>query len=581
MTPSRLLILSGLLLWTACSDDATNPTAPQGATSATSTGTGTGGGGAGGGGAGGSPLSIDWAPCPLDSNAATGTDAECALVSVPGRWDAPELGAIDVFVKRKRATSLPSRGQVWFLNGGPGYSGADFEPLAQNIADIDPTMDIYMPDHRGVGRSSRLGCDAESAASPGGVNITAGEMPGCLESLKAKWGARLDGFSMTNAARDVGELIDATRADSGFVVVYGGSYGSTWANRYMQLYPDQAAAILLDAVAITGPLSQIDAWFQDLGERWMDRCAMDPVCGAKLGADPWARMTDTLNAFGAGSCPAIAAMGFDRLLIASLGGYFFYDQNLRKLIAPMIYRLDRCAPEDVAAYSALLTALTTPAPADNVSGYFSIVLSAHVALSEMWETPAPTQEALETAYASANVVHGLAATFASYDQPWPRYPLDEYAGQLGTTSARTLLLHGEYDFIPLSTVEPVVDHLAGPTSTFVLMPGAPHGTFQSPTTTGYLSCGGHLLKLVLDDPTVPLDTSCVDDVIPLTFDPDPALSLSLLGTDDAWDTTSSLQGRGSGAPSKSALDPQTARAFARARHELEVTGALARLRPAR
>lgn len=565
-------VLSFVLL-SGCGDDTVTPTQAS-TTSTTATSSGAGGAGGGGGGSGGGH-DIAWSPCPLDSNASSGSDAECALVAMPAKWSDPDAGTIDVFVKRKRATTLPSRGQIWFLNGGPGYSGADFEPLAQNIADIDPTMDVYLPDHRGVGRSSRLGCpEAEAAASPGGTSITTAEMPACLTYLKSTWGEKLDGFSTTNAARDLGELIERTRFDSGFVAVYGGSYGSTWANRYMQLYPDQAASIILDAVAITGPLSQIDPWFLDLGQRWMDRCGTDALCSQKLGADPWGKMTDTLNAFAGGSCPAIANLGYDRLLIASLAGYFFYDYNLRTLIAPMIYRLDRCAAEDVAAYTALATALSGPAPEDNISGYFSIILSAHVALSEMWEDPGPTVEELQSAYATANVVHGLALTFVGFDTPWPRYPLDEHAGKLGSTSARTLLLHGEYDFIPMSTVQPVVDHLAGPTSTFVLMPEAPHSTFQSPTTTGYLSCTGHLLKEVIDAPSAAPDTSCASDVIPLSFDPDPALSAALLGTDNAWDTPSSVKGS---ALAAGPLPPELSRALARLRQQLSQTGALQRL----
>ena len=74
------------------------------------------------------------------------------------------------------------------------------------------TIDLYLPDHRGTGRSARLACPtAETASSPGGTQISDGELPGCVESMKSTWGDKLASFNITNAARDVGEFIRAQR----------------------------------------------------------------------------------------------------------------------------------------------------------------------------------------------------------------------------------------------------------------------------------------------------------------------------------------------------------------------------------
>ena len=114
------------------------------------------------------------------------------------------LGTIGLFVKRFRgAPSSGPRKQLWLLQGGPGFSGADFEPFVRAFTSEVTNLDVYLPDHRGTGRSSRLGCPQEDPSSPGGFSITPAEWPACLASVKAQWGPRLNGFTTTDAARDL------------------------------------------------------------------------------------------------------------------------------------------------------------------------------------------------------------------------------------------------------------------------------------------------------------------------------------------------------------------------------------------
>src|SRR5262245_15493686 len=97
-----------------------------------------------------------WEPCSLYSDG-HGPSAECARPIVPAYWNDPGAGTIELFVKRYGGGGT----QVWLLNGGPGGSGSDFEPLAEALVREAPDLQIYMLDHRGTGRSSRLGCAAE------------------------------------------------------------------------------------------------------------------------------------------------------------------------------------------------------------------------------------------------------------------------------------------------------------------------------------------------------------------------------------------------------------------------------------
>lgn len=531
-------IASGFLLLAAsgCGDDSTAPQggggqgAGGGSTPTTSTST-TGAGGAGGG----SGLAVSWTPCPLSSDDTTGDDALCSTTKVPLDWDDPAGPTIDFFVKKIPAAEQPPRGQLWLLNGGPGYSGADFEG-----GFVAQTYDLYLPDHRGTGRSSRLGCpEAEADASPGGFGITHEELADCVPGLIETYGASLAGYTTTNAARDVGEMIEATRLPDERVIVLGASYGSTWANRYLQIYPDRADGVMLDAFAVDLLMTRDDAFFNALGERWMVACAADPVCGAKLGPDPWATMTQAIDNLESGGCPAIAAQGWSRSELHVFWSFFFYTWEYRSLIAPMVYRLTRCSARDADAFQILHDVFTQPQEPTAAQRYFSAMLSTHIMLSELWEDPPPPLAELEAYEASANVAHGLAAPAQGVYDSWPRYEKDAYVGDLAVTQTPVLMMRGAYDFIPIESIQPAIDHYAAGGGTFVEIPNAPHNPYAAPTQGGGPSCAGQVLGQFLADPTQAIDASCVENVAPLPFDVATGLSAAAFGANDEWEGTPS------------------------------------------
>ncbi len=525
-------VLAMVVVTVGCGDDS----APVGGG-----GSGSGGapetGGAGGeqsqGGAGGAEagLDVEWHPCPLDSNQVNGDGAECASIKVPLDWSNPEGEKVDFFVKRLVAENQPSRGQLWLLNGGPGYSGADFEGAFQA-----GTIDIYMPDHRGVGRSSRLNCpDGESELSPAGYVVVDEEMPACLDALEREWGDRLAHFTISNAARDVGEVIRATKRPDDDIVIYGGSYGTVWANRLMVLYPGEQAAVVLDAVANDSELDRMDVWMNDLGKSWMEACAADTFCASKLGPDPWATMTAALDALDAGACPGVTALGVDRPTLQEWFTALFYQWQFRPLITPMVHRLLRCDDSDVAAFENLMPAFTAAPPPTTKDRFFSRMLSAHISLSELWTEPAPTAAEVAAFRATANVSHFVPTQLTSVQPEWPVYPHDEHFGQSGDTTTPVLILHGQFDFIPQAVADAAAAHFSGPNQILVNIPNAPHGTAQAPSASGGQSCSRELFLQFIGQPTEPLDTSCTDDVAALDFEVEAGLSSAIFGTSDAYD----------------------------------------------
>ncbi|KYF97532.1 hypothetical protein BE20_38300, partial [Sorangium cellulosum] len=523
-----------------------------------------GDGGAGGdGGSGGGGDAIAWTPCALVTDG-DDEDAECAHIPVPLHWDQPEGKAITFFVKRKLAATQPSRGQLWLLNGGPGNSGVDFEPIVPFLAGVDPTLDIYIPDHRGTGRSSRLGCaDGETPESEEGSYLTDAEVAACLPEIEAELGDDIKGYTITNAARDVGETIARTRAPGGEVIVLGRSYGTIWGHRYLQLYPDQPTAAALTGLAVNSRLANLEIWLNDLGQRYMTLCGADPSCSEKLGADPWATMTETLDAFDEGACPEVAALGYDRSLFQrAFARLLLLQWPDLSLMPALIYRLDRCSPADVAAFDHLNDILLAPLPEPPPPSQrlSSPVLRYNITLSELWADPPPSAAEVDDFLAEANIALGQMDDGVAIRERWPRYTPDAYAGQWATTNVPLLLLQGELDFVPSAIPEAVERHFTGPNQTFVMLPRAPH-TLESPTSAG-TSCDLEILLQFIADPEAPLDTSCTERILPLDFSVDPTLSATLLGTDDAWDGDPGAGRRASTA------SPEHASAIARLRETI-------------
>ena len=142
----------GALAAAGCSSGSTSPSSSQGADAGTSTE------------AGPTTEPVAWTPCPLHSEG-TGTTVECATIKAPLDAAAPNGPTIDVFVKRYRPAGGKSLRALWMLQGGPGGSGYPFEGISESIATKFPDVDFYIPDHRGTGRSTRLGCPTQEAES--------------------------------------------------------------------------------------------------------------------------------------------------------------------------------------------------------------------------------------------------------------------------------------------------------------------------------------------------------------------------------------------------------------------------------
>eukprot|EP00658_Telonema_sp_P-2_P010577 TRINITY_DN13989_c0_g1_i1.p1 TRINITY_DN13989_c0_g1~~TRINITY_DN13989_c0_g1_i1.p1 ORF type:complete len:357 (+),score=43.27 TRINITY_DN13989_c0_g1_i1:187-1257(+) len=211
-----------------------------------------------------------WYPCPVYSYPGTGPPdnfplpaahrnltASCINLTMPlSHFNKSEARTITMFLKRVHAPVTPSQGQIWLLAGGPGCSGAIHEANIAPLLTQMPAFDVLLPDHRGVGRSDPLECLALPPArnlgqmlarlpADGGTSIQS-----CYSQLAQKWGREgLTYFNTAEAAADVAAGINRTVSLSGpSVFVYGNSYGSYWANRFLTLFPDVATGVAIDGI---------------------------------------------------------------------------------------------------------------------------------------------------------------------------------------------------------------------------------------------------------------------------------------------------------------------------------------------
>lgn len=494
---------------------------------------------------------IVWSPCTLYSPGSlddygtahldrTDAAAECGIVELPLDHDAPGGETLAIFVKHLPARAPPARAQLWMLQGGPGGTSIDLEALVGTLTSLDAGVEVFLLDQRGTGRSTRLGCAAqESPKSLSSVYVDPAEIKACAETVNAAWSpAQLAHFDTTSAARDVGALIGQTRVPGRLTYVYGVSYGSFLAQRYLQLFPSQADGVVLDSIVppVTS-LTTFDVGFDQTAKQLLEACKDAPACAKALGPDPWARMTAVLDQQDVSPC-TVPALGLtSRAGYVTLFGQMLTGWYTRELIPAIVHRAERCTTADKKVLLKLGQTLyqVSQSPPEGVKAY-SIVLGSNVALSELWTTPAPTLEELEDVVLHANASTGAGPLIARWQGALPRYPHDAYWGRLATTTTPLLMMHGTIDpRTALSSATQVGEHFAGPHQTFVVLPRASHAVvINSPTIDGGTTCGLELLRGFLMDPRQPIDTSCVERIRPLDFQGEPSATMTLLGTTDAW-----------------------------------------------
>jgi pimeloyl-ACP methyl ester carboxylesterase len=477
---------------------------------------------------------IAWKACSAITGE-SGGGAECATIEVPLDWNDVEGKKAELFVKRIVGSGSP-RKQVWLLQGGPGGAGDGMEEMALELAAQDKSFDVYIPDHRGTGRSTYLGCKAQQL---GLYSLDAWQT--CINEVKQTWGDKLATFSTTTAARDLGYAIQRTRAPGQDVHVYGVSYGTYWAQRYLQIFPAQPTTVVLDGVCQSGlcSLSRYGKWFDDVGKKYLGDCANDAFCASKLGHDPVAKVNEAFAKLDARSCPGITA-GWDGSVMRQVFAMFVASFQMRALVPSTTHRILRCSAEDVTAVNHMIQTLQqwlsggrrAWANGDDLS---SDVLGMNIALSELEEQPVIAKAELLRLMSDAVFFEKDDTHTRDLYDIWPRYPHDQFVGGYPQSNVPVLLLNGTLDpQTPVEFAQAVAPHYTQPHSRLVELPRAAHGTvYQSPTVNRGRACGWTLMTSFMGGPAA-LDTSCTSKILPHDFESGGQLANVMYGTSSLW-----------------------------------------------
>jgi pimeloyl-ACP methyl ester carboxylesterase len=490
--------------------------------------------------------SNEWFPCSLYEGA-NDNRAECYAMDVPLFWDKSDGKKITVYAKRLPVQG-ESDGMLWLLHGGPGASGVYLFPrMMERLQALYPNLTMYTIDHRGVGYSTPLYCPiAENPYTPGRDSIAPAEYEKCITYVNEKYGSDLAGFSITNAAYDVQKFIEITRQSGKKSLIWGGSYGTALAERYLQIFPNEVDGVILEGIVNpTDSLIRQDEYNEKIGRIVLDRCGQDTFCAAKFTKAPLQTLIDLEAKLD--TKEHCSQLRLSSSALKSILSVLLYYHPLNTLVPSLIYRLDRCSDADAQAISQFYNVLFAPGEGDLAmdNESFSEVLFFNIAWSELWKNEEFSDEAAMRSYltdvTAENYINAGNGWLRLEDYLlWPKYEDSTYDNKWAETTTPMLMLQGMIDpSTPYDMARDLENHFNGPHQTFVAFPNAPHnvtgGGSAVSTDPQELTCGLQLFLDFLKNPLQELDTSCVTKTLPLNFQGNSTLSEYYYGTTDLWE----------------------------------------------
>ena len=212
---------------------------------------------------------------------------DCTTLSVPLDWQKPEGDRIDLAITRKKAEGTRI-GALVTNPGGPGGSGIDFIQSGPFGGELAKSFDLVSFDPRGVGASEGLQCDEfVDDHLKNDPDPDTPEEQAALDRDAAKVADQcsteelLPFMGTDSVARD----LDAIRAALGEkkLTYMGFSYGTMIGLRYLELFPRNARAIVLDGVVdptadLKGLLRQQTIAINDSVNRAFETCTKRAGC---------------------------------------------------------------------------------------------------------------------------------------------------------------------------------------------------------------------------------------------------------------------------------------------------------------
>jgi pimeloyl-ACP methyl ester carboxylesterase len=420
----------------------------------------------------------------------------CGSIAVPADPLRPDAGTIDLRVAILPATVRPAAGALFYLEGGPGGAATRAAVEVNALfAVVGRHRDIVMIDQRGTGGSSPLVCPDERVRARNATAVTA-YLRRCFSRLHGD--PRLDTTSV--AADD----IEAVRRELGYgkIDLYGGSYGATVAQVYLQRHPGSVRSVVLDG----GSLPDVRVYDVSArnAERALDtqlaRCARARHCHHDY---PHSRK----------QLAQLLQRGPRRVVLPS-GPVVLRRDDVAWTVAALSetadgaatipYAVDAAARDD---YTALARAYSDALGPD-LDRRARLAMFWVTLCSEPWAGfhPVATARAGAGSYLAAAAV-ARARLFRQACRVVPKGRVQSSEGSLGSTNAPVLLLAGGAD--PLDPAANLRGwRRAFPDGRLVVVPGAGHGTIEYPCVQGLVA--RFIAKASADG----LDTACVHVSLP-------------------------------------------------------------------
>jgi pimeloyl-ACP methyl ester carboxylesterase len=182
--------------------------------------------------------------------------SKCLQFEVPQDHAKPESTKIKIHVAIVPSLApKPEPDPVFFFAGGPGQAASEIGQLVEALSPLRRNRDVILVDQRGTGRSKTLTCELGDQLKSG-PEVFVQAFNSTPEQMRAEWQrcvATLKGNAATHRTDDYIADLELVRKALGLakINVWGGSYGSRVALRYMKLHPEVIRTSIIDGVAPT------------------------------------------------------------------------------------------------------------------------------------------------------------------------------------------------------------------------------------------------------------------------------------------------------------------------------------------
>lgn len=199
----------------------------------------------------------------------------CVSLDVPLDYAKPQGGKLTLHTTVAPAYRQGSRSDPLFvLAGGPGQAGSDVLVLLKAAFErVRATRDIVFIDQRGTGLSGKLDCESKPEHEHMDEDELEQELRACIAASKANFAD----YTTASSARDLEQVRLAL--GYGKVNVWGGSYGTRLGQAYARAFPASVRSLVLDGVA--APDQVIPSGGRD-GQAALEglfaQCAKDAAC---------------------------------------------------------------------------------------------------------------------------------------------------------------------------------------------------------------------------------------------------------------------------------------------------------------